>query len=151
MKRVNILISIILLILAGYYAWLTAALPTRNLPNTMGVDFFPWVLCALLTGLSLLLLVISLTSGSSETCAYRFERIEIKEILLFLILTYAYIESMDFLGFLIATPVFLAILMTGSGSRRWKEIALVSVLTTIGIYIFFDKIFQIILPSGKLL
>jgi putative tricarboxylic transport membrane protein len=151
MKRVNIFIAVVLLIFAGYYAWLTAALPTRNLPNTMGIDFFPWVLCTLMTGLSLLLLIKNLFFGTSEKCAYRFEWIEIKEILLFLILTDAYIQTMDFIGFLIATPVYLAILMIGSGSRRWKEIALISVLTSIGIYLFFDKIFQVILPSGKLL
>lgn len=151
MKRVNILIAVVLLIFAGYYAWLTASLPTRNLPNTMGVDFFPWVLCAMMTVLSLMLLLKSLLFRPDETCAYRVEWIEIKEILIFLILTYAYLQSLDFLGFLIATPVYLAILMIGSGSRRWKEIALISLLTAVGVYFFFDKVFQVILPSGKLL
>ncbi|MBE0556797.1 MAG: hypothetical protein IH628_06140, partial [Proteobacteria bacterium] len=73
MKKVNIVLSVVLLLFAGYYAWLTAALPTRNLPNTMGVDFFPWVLCAMMTGLSLMLLLKSLFFPPDETCAYRVE------------------------------------------------------------------------------
>ncbi|MEW6332986.1 MAG: tripartite tricarboxylate transporter TctB family protein [Thermodesulfobacteriota bacterium] len=151
MKRVNILIAFVLLVFAGYYAWLTAALPDRNLPNTMGIDFFPWVLCAALTGLSLLLLIKSLFFKTSETCMYRVEWIEIKEMLIFLVLTVAYLQALDYLGFIILTPVYIATLMIGSGSRRWKEIALISLLTTVGIYFFFDKVFQVILPGGKLL
>lgn len=151
MKRVNIVIAAVLMIFAGFYAWLVATLPTRDLPNTMGVDFFPWVLCVALAGLLLLLLLKSLLFSPDETCAYRVEWIEIKEILIFLILTVAYLESLDFLGFLITTPVYIAILMIGSGSHRWKEIALVSLLTAVGVYFFFDRVFQIILPGGKLL
>lgn len=151
MKRINIVIAVVLLLFAGYYGWLTAMLETRDLPNTMGVDFFPWVLCIAMTGLSPLLLFDNLIFGSKETCAYRFESIEIKEIVIFLVLTYIYIRSLDFLGFLLATPLYIAVLMIGSGSRRWKEIALVSILTAVGIYLFFDKIFQVILPGGKLL
>jgi len=151
MKRVNIVIAAVLMILAGYYAWLIATLPTRDLPNTMGVGFFPWVLCVALAGLSLLLLLKSLLFRPDETCAYRVEWIEIKEILIFLILTVAYLQSLDFLGFLIATPAYIAILMIGSGSRRWKEIAIISLLTAVGVYLFFDKVFQVILPRGNLL
>lgn len=151
MKKVNIVIAVVLLTFAGYYAWLTAALPTRDLPNTMGVDFFPWVLCGSLAGLSLLLLLKSLFFNTSERCVYRVEWIEIKEMLIFLLLTFVYLQSLDLLGFLIATPVYLAAMMIGSGSRRWKEIALISLLTAVGVYFFFDKVFQVILPSGKLL
>lgn len=151
MKKVNITLAVVLLAFAGYYAWLTATLPTRDLPNTMGVAFFPWVLCVSLVGLSLMLLVKSLFFPPDETCAYRVEWIEIKEILIFLVVTFVYLQSLDFLGFLIATPVYLATLMIGSGSRRWKEIALISLLTAVGVYFFFDKVFQVILPSGKLL
>jgi hypothetical protein len=151
MKRVNIILALVLLVFAGYYAWLTATMETRDLPGTMGSDFFPWVMFTVLTGLSLLLLAKSLFFPPDETFNYRVEPVEIKEILIFLILTILYIQSLDFLGFLIATPFYLAILMIGSGSRRWKEIALVSVLTAAGVYFFFDRVFQVILPSGKLL
>jgi hypothetical protein len=72
-------------------------------------------------------------------------------MLIFLLLTFVYLQSLDLLGFLIATPVYLAAMMIGSGSRRWKEIALISLLTAVGVYFFFDKVFQVILPSGKLL
>jgi putative tricarboxylic transport membrane protein len=151
MKKVNILLSVVLLSFAGYYAWLTASMETRDLPGTMGSDFFPWVMCTALIGLSLLLLLKSLFFPPDETCVYRVEWVEIKEILIFVTVTIAYIQSLDFFGFLIATPVYLAILMISSGSRRWKEIALVSLLTAAGVYFFFDRVFQVILPSGKLL
>lgn len=151
MKRVNIVLALVLLVFAGYYAWLTATMETRDLPGTMGSDFFPWVMCTALAGLSLLLLAKSLFFPPDETFNYRVEWVEIKEILIFLILTVLYIQSLDILGFLIATPFYLAILMIGSGSRRWKEVALVSILTAAGVYFFFDRVFHVILPSGKLL
>jgi len=49
---------------------------------------------------------------------------------------------------LIITPFFLAALMLITGARKWREVVLVSLLATFGIYLFFQKVFQVMLPRG---
>jgi hypothetical protein len=66
------------------------------------------------------------------------------------IFVYLYINAIQLLGFITITPFFLAALMWISGARKWREILLVSIASTIGIYLFFQKIFKVILPQGTL-
>jgi len=57
---------------------------------------------------------------------------------------------MNLFGFLYATPLFVAVLMLISGSRKWKELLLTVFFVTLGIYFFFIKIFRVPLPDGSL-
>ena len=50
----------------------------------------------------------------------------------------------------IASLFFLGLLMVIAGSRKWKEIIVVSIVSSLCIYVFFQKIFVVILPSGKI-
>jgi len=149
MKRANIIISMVLFAFGGYYAFLTARLPTRNLPNTLGVDFVPWLLVGCLFFLALLLLLTTFFGKSRE----HFDpRISLKEgggILALTLAVYLYVDAMFVFGFLIVTPAFMAVLMLMTGARDWKEIVAASILAPVGIYLFFDKIFQVILPGGS--
>ena len=151
MRTINIIIAIILILFGVYYSYLTFALPDRNLPNTLGSSFMPWMLVSILFGLSLLLMINSLIKGSAERCDYHISPREGSGVVLLAAIVIVYINSLTYLGFLLATPIFLAILMILTGARGWKEILLASVLITAGIYLFFQKIFQIILPAGEIL
>ena len=151
MRTVNIIVAIVLILFGCYYSYLTFALPDRNLPNTLGSSFMPWMLVSILFGLSLLLAFNSAFKAPAETCDYRISSKEGLGIVILASIIIIYINSLNYLGFLLATPVFLAILMILTGSRGWKEIVLASVLITAGIYLFFQKIFQIILPAGEIL
>jgi hypothetical protein len=148
MKRINIVISILLMGFGAYYALLTSRLPTRKLPNTLGMDFIPWLLVGCLLFLAALLLVVSIWRESAETCNYRISGKEAGGILFLTLTVYAYIQAINWAGFLISTPLFLAVLMVVTGSRKWREIVLGSLLTSFGVYFFFQKIFQVILPGG---
>ena len=66
MKKVNIILAALLIALGIFYAYLAANLPDRNLPNTLGSDFMPWVLVGCLLFLSLLLLIKTVFGGSPE-------------------------------------------------------------------------------------
>jgi hypothetical protein len=128
---------------------MTMHLPDRNLPNTLGSSFVPWVLVICLYVLSILLLLQSVFKGSPETCDYIISKKEGISILFLVVIVIAYIKAMAFLGFLLVTPIFLAVLMLTIGARKWKEVVLTSTLVTFGIYLFFQKVFQIILPAGE--
>jgi putative tricarboxylic transport membrane protein len=150
MQKANLAIAVILLAFCAAYACLTAQLPARNLPNTLGIAFVPWVLVILLGGLSLILLLKSVLAGSTETSRDETSAIEAARILILtaVVVVYAYATTM--VGFLLATPIMLALLMLLTGSRSWKEILITSLTVTFGIYFFFQKVFQILLPRGDL-
>ena len=149
MRKANIIISLILLGFASFYAYLIANLPARDLPNTLGAAFVPWVLAGILTGLSLTLLVGSILArnkGRSVSLPAR----ELLGIAFLLILIICYIKLMAFLGFLLASIVFLFILTRLAGGRKPLEMIIFSVTTATLVYLLFHKFFQVQLPAGIL-
>ena len=150
MKKVNIILSAVLIGFGIFYAYLTAELPERNLPNTLGSDFMPWVLVGCLFLLSLLLLIRTIWGGSPENFESSISQKEAFGVIYLTVCVLAYVKLMVLIGFILATPIFLALLMLITGSRKWKEIVMVSIVATFGIYLLFQKIFQVILPRGEL-
>lgn len=149
MRVVNIILAVVLILFGCFYSYLTLHLPDRNLPNTLGSSFMPWVLVTCLYGLSILLLLQACFKRTPETCDYAISKKEGQGVLFLVVIVVAYIKAMAFLGFLLVTPVFLVVLMLTIGARRWKEVVLTSTLVPLGIYLFFQKVFQIILPAGE--
>jgi putative tricarboxylic transport membrane protein len=150
MKKANIIASIVLIIFTGFYAYLTSQLPTRNLPNTLGSAFMPWLLDVLLFILAAGLLITNAIRGTQEKSNPKVSLKEGLDVILLTLFVYLYVKAIQLLGFITITPFFLAALMWISGARKWKEILLVSTASTIGIYLFFQKVFKVILPHGTL-
>ncbi len=140
MRKANIVISIILFCFTAFFAYLTAKLPDRNLPNTLGGDFVPWTLIIILFPLSLLLFLNSVSDKKLKTQV----TITIKEvggILALVVLILAYTRGMLYFGYLITTPIYIGIMMRLSGAKKLREIVIYSVMTTIGVYLLFSRIF----------
>lgn len=150
MKKVNIILSAVLIGFGIFYAYLTANLPERNLPNTLGSDFMPWVLVGCLFLLSFLLLIRTLFGRLPEQFDFSISLKEGFGVIFLTACVFAYVKLMNLIGFALATPIFLALLMLITGSRKWKEIVIVSIVATFCIYLLFQKIFQVILPRGEL-
>ena len=150
MKKANICVSIVILMFAGFYAYLTTQLPARNLPNTLGIDFMPWLLVSVLSLLSIWLLLQNVLNKSRENFDPKLSIREGLGVIILTALVYAYVKAMEWFGFLWVTPIFLGLLMAITGSRKWKEIVVVSIVSSLCIYVFFQKIFLVILPSGKI-
>ncbi|MBW1667435.1 MAG: tripartite tricarboxylate transporter TctB family protein [Deltaproteobacteria bacterium] len=148
MKKANIIISAILIAFCSFFAFLTARLPQRNLPNTLGIDFMPWTLFIILFSLSLILLLKSVFTKSKPKQGQGITVREVGGVIFLTLLVYLYVRVMSYAGFLMTTPLFIAVLMLSSGARKWKGIVAVSVLATVGIYFFFQKVFQVQLPGG---
>lgn len=148
MKKANIIISVILILFCVFFGVLTERLPNRNLPNTLGSDFMPWVLVICLFFLCLMLLFTNAFRKDPEKSGSNITYREVGGVVFLTIIVYGYVKAMDVFGFLLVTPVFIAVLMLLTGSRKWKELIAVSVLATIGIYFFFQTVFQVQLPGG---
>lgn len=61
-----------------------------------------------------------------------------------------YIFVIRYIGFLIATPIFFFLFMYIYGERKWKQMVIISVALSIGLYLIFEKGFQVMLPGGIL-
>ena len=150
MKKANIIVAIVIIIFTGFYGYLTSQLPTRNLPNTLGSAFMPWLLAILLFCLSLCLLITTAARGTREDSNANISLKEGFSVIFLAVFVYVYVKAIQVFGFIVITPFFLAALMWISGARKWKEIVLLSIASTLGIYLFFQKIFKVILPHGTL-
>lgn len=149
MKTSNLLISLVLIAFSGFYAVLIARLPDRNLPHTLGAAFMPWVLTGFLVLLSVLLLIKSLSTKSEpEDKNVPLSMKDLIGIIGFIALIVLYLTAMNYLGFIIASILFMATLIFMSGSRKSIEIILFSVSTTVVVYLLFQKFFNVQLPSG---
>lgn len=147
MRLANIIVSITLLVFSGCYGVLIARLPSRDLPNTLGAAFVPWVLAGLLALLSLMLLVGTIISKSEDTPVSIPKR-DLFGIAGLLLLIALYIKLMSYLGFIPVTIVFLALLTWVAGSRKPLGIIVFSVTTTTIVYLLFQKFFSVQLPAG---
>jgi hypothetical protein len=150
MKRNNIVASLLLIAFAGFYGYLTANLPSRNLPNTLEIDFMPWLLVSLLFVLSLWILFQAFFGETKEAYDPIVSKKDAFGVVCLTILVYLYVKGIQFFGFLAVTPVFTATLMWIAGARKWKEILFVSVGTSFCVYLFFQKVFRVILPGGTI-
>ena len=143
------LISLALMAFSGFYAVLIARLPDRDLPHTLGAAFMPWVLTGFLVLLSVLLLIKSLSTKSEpedkNAPLYLKDLIGIIGLIALIVL---YLTAMNYLGFIMASIFFMAALIFLSGSRKPVEISLFSILTTVLVYLLFQKFFNVQLPSG---
>lgn len=147
MRLANTIISFTLLAFAGFYAVLIANLPTRDLPNTLGAAFVPWVLAGMLTLLSIILLVSSILSKKDDTPVSIPSR-DLIGITGLLILIALYVKFLNYLGFVLSSIMFLAILTWFAGSRKPLGIAIFSITASITIYLLFYKFFNVQLPAG---
>ena len=151
MKRINIIISIVLMTAAGVYYYLIGNLPDRNLANTLSSAFMPTLLFYFVMFLSILLIVKNIRYGTAENCYYHITKKEMLGLLYVALIIYFYVFLMKIVGFIFVTPVVIMILMKLTGSVKWKEMITVSVVATALIYFFFNFLFRVQLPHGILM
>jgi hypothetical protein len=147
MRLANIIVSITLLVFSGFYGVMIYRLPSRDLPNTLGAAFVPWVLAGLLAGLSLMLLVNTI-SNKDDNAPVSLPKRDLFGITGLLALIALYVKLMSYLGFIPVSIVFLALLTLVAGSRKPLGILIFSVSTTTIVYLLFQKFFSVQLPAG---
>lgn len=145
----DIIAAVGLLIFSGLYVWATFHIPDRSIPNTPGPSFFPFVIISIVVALAMALLVKGIatlmvseqrSTGSSNA---RSPFLMLGAFIVFLV-------CLPWVGFLIASVVFFAVLMVLYGSRSPIKIVLWSMALPTALYLVFTEIFQVILPTGPL-
>lgn len=119
---------------------------------SMAPDFFPklagWVIVAL-AGLHLIILLLQRKKAvrvdeHAEWLSASEERNTYKSALVIIV----YFFTMKYVGFLISTAILLAVLLIFQDERKPIKIILVSVLVTMGVFLFFYFVMQVHFPKG---
>lgn len=143
-RRDNVVIGVVLLATDAGYIWMITKLPTRNLANTLGIDFMPWLYAILLGALSLMLIVNSLL-GLQDGCETgpQVAAVHVRGIVLVFAIFVVYIFLIDRVGFLLVTPLMAGSLMYIEGNRKIRSIGITAVGITVGVFVVFRYVFGV--------
>lgn len=107
---------------------------------------FPLIISIFLFILSISILASSLKENEKRK---QKEKGDIKSLLIFGLICVLYLLVLNFLGFVLSSILLLISLMILLGERRWWFIALVSIISTVVIYLLFAKYLSVMLPKGR--
>lgn len=121
----------------------------RNVGGAIGPDAYPGLLAAAILLLSLLLLWQAARQAEPDTDqAAPADRAGYRRVALALALLCGFTLLLEPLGFLIAMPLMLVLLMRLTGERRWWLMVASALLMTIVLYGFFRYGMNLVLPEG---
>lgn len=165
-------IGVILLAIAGFWAWQTALTDDPGIEGIIGPRLFPGLLSGLLAILALFLIAATIrrrstdpSPGAASQAAAAAEaaavgpqerlpilRTEIGAVSITMGLLLLYISALKYTGFLLSTPVLMFIIIRWlMGERSWVHALSVSIGMSVVVWFIFSKLFGVPLPVGKLL
>lgn len=146
--------SVLMLMLSAFLLW--AAVDISGLESYTSAGSYPMAAAA--TMLVCSLVVVAQTAraraeptepGESPWRAF-VRRIAPPVIVSTSLAIAAYMLTLEWLGFVVASYAFLAVTMRLLGSARWGLNLLVSALVLGAIHLVFQTVFSVVLPAGRL-
>jgi hypothetical protein len=151
MMTPNRLAAFVLIAFSLGYGYLTSQQPKGDILGEPGSGLFPWILTISLLSLSVILLVQDIR-GTALPRRFDFKITPggVRSVT-GLLLIFAYLCVMPYIGFLISSILFFGSIMRLTGERRPFRLLGFSCGITILLYLFFGELFQIPLPKVGLL
>lgn len=138
-KKVDIIISIFLIIVSVIIFTISSSLPSQS-------AMFPRIIAGIMTFLSLILIITSIRSnGISESSNDNIFWVDVIKgigIILFYILT------MPILGFFFSTSIFIILFMISNNEKSIKKLLATVAILNIFIYMIFVLQLNVPLPKG---
>ena len=153
MIRANLLLAFLFTLFGGWYLWLTSAARDRRLAHDPGIMFVPRILASALILLCVLLFLQQILPRLPRPKEAAPESLSSREWLQtfgLLVLTATYAALLPWLGFLLATPIYLIAAMVLSGARSRLSSGVTAVVVTGVIYVSFVYFFKVSLPAATL-
>lgn len=150
MKRADIIAGIL-----GLFVGFYVIIESRTFPDDevllMGPSFFPIVLSVLMLIFSIALIVNALMGRSAKKA----EKLDIRDpgiqrSIISLLATIVYLSTLEKLGFIIGSIIYLMFLMYLLKLRNYVKMVLVSVGVSLAVYYIFRVALSITLPLGLL-
>lgn len=155
-KKKDFVSSIVVLGFAGILYQAASGLPTRNsVSKVLNTGFYPQLLAIILAGLSVLLLISSLTKKATDKDSDGFfkNRGALSLFLLTLFLLVLFPLGMEALGFIVTCFIFVLImvlLLSGKEQRNIVASIIVALGITLLTYGVFKSLLGIPFPTGIL-
>ena len=157
MNRTNLIVGIFFFIFSLFYYFYL--IPTQIILSTIESEFagrifrpetFPQIAISIFGVLSVLLAGNALREkGAPEFMSGSSRRSSFQAIFVFTLVV-IYVYALEWLGFYLTSPIFLAILIIFYGTRDWRFVAPVALLTPVVIERLFWFSFKVVLPEGEL-
>ena len=150
MKRADIIAGIL-----GLFVGFYVIIESRTFPDDevllMGPSFFPIVLSVLMLIFSIALIVNALMGRSAKKA----EKLDLRDpgiqrSIISLLATIVYLSTLEKLGFIIGSIIYLMFLMYLLKLRNYVKMVLVSVGVSLAVYYIFRVALSITLPLGLL-
>ncbi|OGD16607.1 hypothetical protein A2V47_08130 [Candidatus Atribacteria bacterium RBG_19FT_COMBO_35_14] len=152
MGKKEILLSIFFIIISMTIYVLTYQFPKQTV--ALSPKVFPQFVSACLFILSLVLLIQGITGVKKESeqkkVKLALNNIFLLKMLTMIILAFFYTRILMIVGFVVATPPFIAGSMLLFNEKKWFLIVTVSIVATAVLYILFRIVFKIPLPRFNL-
>jgi putative tricarboxylic transport membrane protein len=146
------LASVLLLLFGGMTLLLSLQLPLGTL-HMPGSGFFPFLLGLLLMGLAAcqtFLLWRRAGAGTAESAAEGQADGSARQVLIFMGIIVLATALLELLGFPLVAFLLMLALLKLLGVRRWRDSALIALLTAGASYMLFVRWLQIPMPKGWL-
>ena len=148
MKKADVITSIVLLVLSGLMIWEAYQMPPSATFGP-GAGFLPIGVGLVLAILATILLVEAWRRPGDLNSKSPFPAIKpLIRVVLLLVGLMAYISLIEVIGFLVDTFLYVTFLMWVVEREKWQKSLAVAVLTTAGLYIIFQTLLGIKLPSN---
>jgi putative tricarboxylic transport membrane protein len=151
----EIVFSLILVVFSAFMLW--TAYGIAGFSSLTSAGAFPLVATGILLITGLINVVHALREAPSdrvdgESLARQFVRQLTPGVLVSFTLAIAvYMVALEWAGFVISSYLFLVVSMWLLGSRRIVLNLVVAALSLAAIYVIFQTVFSVVLPTGKLL
>jgi len=146
MRLGNRIWGILLCAVGIYYLIEGINLPPAAIGDPLGPLVFPSILGSALIACGVYLAV----RPGPRTGQAAFSRGTFPQVLILFVLLLLYSAAIPWLGYLLATVVFVFITAFLMGERSWAKGAVISVVFSVGIFFLFIRVLTIPLPLGLL-
>ncbi len=156
MRKADLLTGALFLVFcAVYYFYLIPGYIIFSIPPgqvtraALRADFIPRLTIFFFAFLSVFLVLGALRQtekGGAELVNPR----PLFKVAVVFVIAYAYTYSLEFAGFLLSSPIFLAVLIAFFGTRSLRQLAPVAVLLPLFVHYLFWLGFRVSLPEGSL-
>lgn len=150
MRKAEVIFGLVVLIFSAIFLKITFSFP-RPMGPDVGMAFYPRLLLGVIFILVIIIIYSALTrerDKRDEKPLFDIKGGGFKRIVYAIALTVIYQQLLDWAGFLIITPVYLVIMMRILNGGKYRKLIVISVATTLLIYIVFQRSLKIPLPTG---
>lgn len=146
--------ALLMLVFSAFMLW--SSFGISGFKSTTSAGAFPMAASATMLVCSLIALVQTLKAPAAvaqpgETALLHFRRRVAPGVIVWTtVAIFGYMLTLEWLGFIVSSYLYLLVNMRILGERRWGISALASALVLAAIYVVFQTAFSVVLPAGSL-